>query len=107
MVAEIVTKITTKYESLVQFILESQIEPSHVIYKYSLLITEDIYENKENKLIDFCKIKYIDKTNPFNWLLKDFYENLIQENNQYRIKELEEDIKEKQEELQNLKLKIK
>jgi len=106
-VAEIVAKITTKYKSLVKIILESQIEPSYVIYKYSITITEDIYEDKENQLIDFCKIKYIDKTHPFDGLLKDFYEKLIQENKEYRIKELEEDIKKKQKELDNLNLKIK
>ncbi len=101
-VAEIVTKITNKYESLVSFVLESQFDLRMVIHKYSITITENMYETTENKLLDFCKIKYIDKEQSFDGLLKDFYEKIIKENNRYRITELEEEIKEKQEELKEL-----
>ena len=81
-VAEIVSKITNNYGTLVKFILESQNEPSTVIYKYTITITEDIYKNDENKLIDFCKIKYISDTKPFDGLLKDFCQKIIKEQKQ-------------------------
>ena len=64
-----------------------------------------MYSNKENKLIDYLKIKYFDKKDGFDGLLKDFEKKITDQNNQYRIDELEEDIKEKQKELKNLKTK--
>lgn len=104
-VAEIVSKITQEYESLVSFILESQIEPTICIYKYEITITEDIYNNKENKLVDYCRIKYLDNKKPFDGLLKDFVKKLTSKNNEYRIKQLEEEIDKRQNELNELKSK--
>ncbi len=75
-VAEIVSNLVEKYEGLVKFILESQIEPSHVIYKYSITVENELYNNESNKLVDFLKIKYFDEEEGFDGLLKDFEKSI-------------------------------
>lgn len=106
-VAEIVAKITNKHDESVTFILESQIETSFAVYKYSVTVSEDLYSDKENRLIDYLKIKYFHDEDGFDGLLKDFEKKITSQDNQYRIDKLENDIKEKQKELKNLKTKLK
>jgi hypothetical protein len=107
-VAEIITKITNKYDKKVKFILESQFEPNHVCFKYKITVPNDI----SSSLIEIVKIKNIIKKNVagemiditvFDGLLKDFNDKIIKQNNSYRIKEIEKEIKDLQLELNNLK----
>jgi hypothetical protein len=104
-VVEIISKITKEYESLVSIILESQIKSTTPIYKYEITITEDIYNNRENKLVDYCRIKSNSKNILFDGLFKDLVKQLLSESNEYRIKQIKEDIEKLQSELDNIKSK--
>ena len=69
-VAEIVSKIVSDFNGLVKFILESQIEPTNCIYKYSITISEDLYCKQDNKLFDYLRIKYLDEEYKLKELIK-------------------------------------
>lgn len=109
-IAEIIAKITNKYESLLSIALEDAIDTPHVIYKYIITVSNDFYVNKidnkfqDYKLLDYLKIKYIETDEPFDGLLKDFYNKIITIDNSYLINELEVEIEQKQKRLENLKL---
>jgi hypothetical protein len=108
-VAEMVSKLVQKYDSKVKFILESQCESLNVIYRYSVTVKESLYNRKQNpladpnKLIDFLEIKYFATKYTFTGLLKDFYNNIIQLNNQYLIEKTEKEISLLQSNLKGLK----
>ena len=111
-VAEIVAKIINKYDSGVKFIFETKDKDCRVIYKHTISILDDYYNydfsfnNSNVKLIDYVIIdsKYpISKNKIFKGKIVDYYNKIIKDNNTYLIKELEEEIKEKQEHLNGLK----
>jgi hypothetical protein len=109
-VAEMVSKIVSKYESSVKIILESQVGYKIACYKYCISINEGYYK-KSNSILhskslkDYITIKCLNTPNPFDGLLKDFYQKVVSGNNTYLIKELEAKIKSHKEKIKKLKQK--